>query len=436
MKKHTSILLLVVPFLLLGKAYAAVPPSPRPEVREEVRASWNKSSGLDCLYDMSPKASTPVPKGYQATYISHYGRHGSRYAHTDKAYLIPLEALRVGAASGNLTDRGFRLLQDLEKFWERNMYKVGDLTPLGWQQHRYIAETMVESFPKAFGKGSVVDACSSASVRSIISMTSACSTISRKAPKSSVYAHQSIMDIQATRPNLGKNPFRYSGPATPFPYPESGDELLLRKLPSYKDILGRLFKNPDVCLGSNTPFQFFFFYYMLVAGMNSLPEEERINIDGLLTTEEYALLWEVDNHERLREYIKYQTACSSIIDDIIAKADERLSSSTRGADLRFGHDHVVLSLLQIMDIDGFGRYPATADELPEWFQSFRSPMGANIQMVFYTSRCGKKREPLVKFLLNGEEVTLGKVRTDNWPYYTWEDARAWLKSRADSFVYR
>ena len=54
-------------------------------VREEVRSDWNKSSGLDCLYDLSPKVSTPVPKGYEAVYISHYGRHGSRYAYTGDA---------------------------------------------------------------------------------------------------------------------------------------------------------------------------------------------------------------------------------------------------------------------------------------------------------------------------------------------------------------
>ena len=57
----------------------------RTAVREEVLASWNKSSGLDCVYDFSPKTATPAPKGYEAVYIGHYGRHGSRYAYTEKA---------------------------------------------------------------------------------------------------------------------------------------------------------------------------------------------------------------------------------------------------------------------------------------------------------------------------------------------------------------
>ena len=69
MKKY-----LIVAFSLLLCVTAG---AQRLGVREEVRADWNKSSGLDCLLDLSPKALTPVPKGYEAVYISHYGRHGS-----------------------------------------------------------------------------------------------------------------------------------------------------------------------------------------------------------------------------------------------------------------------------------------------------------------------------------------------------------------------
>ena len=58
MKKH---LILALSLLLCVAAGAQ-----RLGVREEVRADWNKSSGLDCLLDLSPKALTPVPKGYEA----------------------------------------------------------------------------------------------------------------------------------------------------------------------------------------------------------------------------------------------------------------------------------------------------------------------------------------------------------------------------------
>ena len=110
MKKY--LILLLVP--LLGWSMTAG--AQRLGVREEVRADWNKSSGLDCVYDLSPKASTPVPKGYEAVYISHYGRHGSRYAYTSDAYTVILNMLSEGRKQGNLTPKGEALLNELRNW--------------------------------------------------------------------------------------------------------------------------------------------------------------------------------------------------------------------------------------------------------------------------------------------------------------------------------
>ncbi len=408
-----------------------VPQAPKTDVREEVLANWYKSSGLDCINDWSPKASTPAPKGYKATYISHYGRHGSRYAYTAQAYTVLLDMLRVGSNQDNLTPYGKELLDQLDSFWAYAEYRVGDLTELGWEQHRQIAKTMVQSFPKAFGKGSRIDACSSASVRSIISMSSCLASLSREAPKADIYAHQGKTDIQATRPNEGKNPFRYQGPDHIFPYAESSEEFFLRRFPQYREVLSRLFKDPDQGLGGRNPYDVFFNLYMFVGGMNSLPEDIRLDVSDFFTREEYATLWEIDNYERFREYLPYRTPCSSIVDDIIAKADERLAAGERGADLRFGHDHIVMALLMIMDIDDFNKYPSNPDDLAQVFQTFRSPMATNLQLVFYTS---KKGEPLVKLLFNGEEARFGSLPTYSGPYYRWDELRAYLADRVSLFV--
>ena len=345
--------------------------------------------------------------------------------------------LQEGADSGNLTPYGERLHAQLSAFWDKARYQVGDLTPLGWQQHQEIAATMVRSFPKAFGKGSRVDACSSASVRSIISMSSCISAIARNAPKAQIYAHQGMLDIQATRPNMGRNPFRYEGPDMAIPYSESSESFFLRKLPQYKDILARLFQDPDKALGQRSAYDVFFNLYMFVGGMNSIPAEERMDVGGIFTKEEYAILWETDNYERFREYYPYRTPCSSIVDDIVSKAGQRLQGGSRGADLRFGHDHVVMSLLMIMDIDGFAFVPSAPDDLALWFQTFRSPMGANIQLVFYESRKHPGEEnALVKVLLNGEEARLGALAPADGPYYRWPDVKAYLNARTDLFVRR
>ena len=403
-------------------------------VREEVRADWNKSSGLDCLLDLSPKTLTPVPKGYEAVYISHYGRHGSRFAYTGDAYSILLNMLAEGRKQGNLTGRGERLLNDLEPFWDYVQYRVGDLTEIGWNQHQAIAETMVKNYPTVFGKGSEVDACSSPSVRSIMSMSSCCAALSRLSPQTKVYEHQGMMDVQATRPNQGANPFKYQGPKEVFPYPESSEQFFFRHFPNYKDVLARFFKNPDKALGLRNPYNVFFHLYMFVAGMNSLPQDVRIDVSDFFTVEEYATLWETDNYERFREYHAYRTPCSSIVDDMVAKASEALSAGQRGAHLRYGHDHVVMALEMIMDLDGFDRAPENPDDLVYWFQTFRSPMAANIQFVFFNPKKGKRGDTLVKVLLNGEEARLGDL--EGFPYYRWDDVRAYLKERTDRFVFR
>ena len=408
----------------------------RTGVREEVLSDWNKASGLDGLYDFTPKASTPAPKGYEAVYISHYGRHGSRYAYTESAYTVFFNLLSEGRRQDNLTPYGEALLERVQPFWDNVRYRVGDLTPIGWEQQQRIAEIMVKSFPTVFGKGSVVDACSSSSVRSILSMSSCCAALSRLSPQSSVYEHQGKTDIQATRPNQGRNIFAYKGPALAFPYPESSETFFLRHLPGYKDILARVFKDTDSCLGSVNPYDLFFNIYMLVAGQNSLPQEQRLDLSGLVTPQEFATLWEIDNYERFREYFSYRTPCSSIVDDMVEKADAALMGGVRGADLRFGHDHVLMALLMIMDIDDFDHIPEAADDLVYYFQTFRSPMSTNIQMVFYAPRKNKPGDVLVKFLLNGEEVRLGRLEAVSGPYYRWADVRDYLAGRVDRFVFR
>ena len=57
--------------------------------------------------------TTPAPKGYKPVYISHYGRHGSRYHSEfmiDQSY--PRE-LRYADSLGLLTDAGKAVLDEL-----------------------------------------------------------------------------------------------------------------------------------------------------------------------------------------------------------------------------------------------------------------------------------------------------------------------------------
>lgn len=409
----------------------------RTSVWEEVRNEENKRAGLDGMYRMEKVALTPSPKGYEPFYISHYGRHGSRYAYSKKIYTDLMKRLEKGRSEGNLTAYGEALLDTLNARWKTMQYLIGDLTPMGWEQHQFIGKTMVSSFPAVFRKGSRIDACSSPTERSIVSMASCCTAISRAAPKCSVYAHQGLMDIQATRPNSKANPFAYVGPEQPFPYPLSDDEYLDARFPAYRQQLGRLFKDVDLALEGVSRGYLLYYINILVEGWRSIPEKDRIDFSNLMNEQELIDFWEVCNYYEYREYYKYRTPVSAIVDDMLAKADARLRDEDRGADLRFGHDHCLLALLMVLDVDGIGTVAPTAEEMPLWFQNFRAPMAGNIQCVFYRPRGKREGDVLVKVLLNGEEMPVGSLTPAAPGFcYRWSELRAFWKSRADLFVIR
>jgi hypothetical protein len=119
-----------------------------------------------------------------------------------------------------------------------------------------------------------------------------------------------------------------------------------------------------------------------------------------------------------------------LIEDIIANAD--LAIEGKGgvaANLRFGHDYYLLSLLgginfnesrsdlDITNIEKFG----------EMWRGYRViTMASNLQMVFY--RNAKGGDVLVRFLHNENDVTL-PIKSDLAPFYKWDDVKAYLLAR-------
>lgn len=402
-------------------------------VREIVAADRIKASGLDAVYDFDAVSPAACPKGYKPFYISHYGRHGSRYAYARETYTDLLEMLQKAEREDNITEYGKSLSLRLADFYEKVRYRVGDLTDKGWNQQKRMAGKMHSDYPGAFGKGSNVRACASGSIRSIMSMTSFCTELSRIAPKTEIIAHQGLEYIQATSPNLGTNPFRFKGPKFDFPYAESDEEFLRSFFPEYIEVLGRMFKDPSKAIEGKSHLWTMDYMYMLVGGMNSLDDDVRNDFSDIFTSKEYVKMWEVDNYLRFCEYYWYRTSCSAIFVDMLDKAEKVIASGGSGADLRFGHDHCLMTLLMIADLDHFGHFPETPEELSQYYQTYRSPMAGNLQFIFYRSR-RKGAEPLVRVLLNGQDAALGDLAHSESIYYAWSDLRDYLRSRIAMFL--
>ena len=86
--------------------------------REEIRANkyLSGSQYLDYNRRLPDKPLTPAPKGYEPYYMSHYGRHGSRWLISDNSYTGPRDVLREAKEQGKLTPLGEETLKKIEEF--------------------------------------------------------------------------------------------------------------------------------------------------------------------------------------------------------------------------------------------------------------------------------------------------------------------------------
>ena len=227
------------------------------------------------------------------------------------------------------------------------------------------------------------------------------------------------MFLPAILPLDSGNPFKKDDfERTPVKFSETWAEYIERTV-DYKAILGRLFKDVDKALPKEKQWTFTSYLWFFAAGMNSLYTD--LDFWDLFTEDELVKLWKIDAFQFYAEIWPTHKGYLPAVDDIIAKADERIAEGRVGADLRFGHDYTFLPLLMNLDVNGFGHDVVNPDDIPVWCQTYRVPMGANLQLVFYRSK--KSPRVLFKVLLNGEEARL-PLETDQWPYYDWEAFKA------------
>ena len=100
------------------------------------------------------------------------------------------------------------------------------------------------------------------------------------------------------------------------------------------------------------------------------------------------------------------------------------------ATLRFGHDGNVIPLAAIMHLKNCDAVEEDLHKIDQvWRDYFVSPMGANIQLIFYRKKGND--DILVKFLHNERETSI-PVSTDIAPYYHWKDVKAFFEKQLEN----
>lgn len=392
---------------------------------EQLRANPKKAYGTDCPYPFDKSVLTKAPKGYKPFYISHYGRHGSRYYWNDRLYKELDSLLTTAHKRHQLTAEG-------EAFYEKFMVAkselqtgVSELTQLGWEQHQRIARIMYNNFPQVFKKGGNVLAVSSLSGRCVLSMSAFCQELVQCNPKIEIREQSSRFTLDAVVPDDRQNPVKHSFPRVKPRFTENENKVPEDTTLRGK-IISRVFTSTEGLpgnmhhIGSN-----------LINLYTSLPNIGHEGMMGnIITDDEIVNTWE---HTNLGSYAwvfgpQYQVI--PILQDIIKKADAVFNgTSDHIADLRFGHDTYLGPLTVLMGINGADLDPEDPFEVKNCYQNWETCKASNVQLVFYRGKRGKD-DILVKCLLNGVEATL-PVPTTCAPYYKWSDFRQYYTDKCN-----
>jgi hypothetical protein len=391
---------------------------------DQLKADPRKSYGMDYPYSFTTQKLTKAPKGYKPFYISHYGRHGSRYYWNAMLYQELSKLLTTAHEKQILTPEG-------EAFYERFMAAkdeltagVSELSDLGWEQHQRIARTMYNNFPEVFKKGGNVFAISSLTGRCVLSMSSFCQELTQCNSMIEIREQSARKTLDGVVPTDNQNPLKRKFPKAnarweknreKFPFDESLRDKVVKRVFTNTDSLQNLHH-----IGSN-----------LINLYTSLPNIGHEGMMGnLITDDEMVAQWEQSNLGSYSWVFGPQYEMIPILEDIIKKADAAIDgSSDHISDLRFGHDTCLGPLTVLMGINGADLDPEDPFEVKNCYQNWETCKASNIQLVFYRGKKGTD-DILVKLLLNGEEARL-PIATDSYPYYKWSDLRQFYQARID-----
>ena len=410
--------LIIIPFLSASAQ----------QTRTEIAKDQRLAAANYRDYPTPTKALTPAPTGYQPFYISHYGRHGSRWLIGPNAFDKPYAALTKADSLGKLTPRGREVLATVKAMRDNGRSREGELTPLGAEQHRAIAKRMYEHFPQVFAGKTHVDARSTVVIRCILSMENELLQLAALNPQltfthDASYHDMYFMNDQESPFNKLRNTQAVKDSLKDFNERHNDFTHMLRTVFNDTAYANRMAKT-DLA---------FRLWNMCIDLDNTELRHHFKPLYDLFSPDETYNAWLQNNaywycasgpNKITNGAGMYMQA--NLLRRFLADADSCVQLQHPGAQLRFAHESTVLPFVCLLNINGFGNPRSGLDNLDkEGWASYRVfPMACNVQFSFY--RAAKHNDSLVKILLNEEEATL-PVRTDCAPYYHWNDVRAYMQ---------
>ena len=422
MNKLTMKMRLFAAFLLLGLWGATAQTA-----REQIAAMPERAGGIYHSYEYLPGPAVPAPKGYVPFYISHYGRHGSRWHTSEKIYAEPLGILRKADSAGVLTPKGRDLLAKVEVIAADARDRYGDLSPRGVAEHRGIAERMYKAYPEVFSTGDgrecYVQSRSTLVPRCILSMAAFNERLKELNPEIRMTRESSQRYIPYMSNGAGLNSQRKASGAVADSLQDARTHpaRLMASLFSDPAFVEREVKRPAKLMNQ------------LLAQAAIMQDVEYLGISlyDLFTPDELYAFYAVRNYQMyLEEGPSAEFGHRALSDAVpllrnfVAEADEAIATGALSASLRYGHDVNVIPLVALLGVREASGRVWTAEEAAGVWQIHRvSPMATNVQFIFF--RNPETGDVRVRVLHNERDAELP---VGGGPYYPWETLRDYCKS--------
>ena len=405
------------------------------DVRQELRQDPHRAAGILMTY---PTADNVVykqaPEGKKPFYINHYGAQGSYYYEDPELYALPLRSLMTADSLGKLTPLGRDVLRRLSLINQDAHMRWGEISEQGAQQQRSIIRRMFFNNPDIFVDGVNASARSSTATRSILSMEHALLQLALLKPMEirhkATFHHQYYINPQDKELADKRMDAATTAHFAAFAEKHSCDSRQLNALFSDSAYVSR---NVDTA-------QFCDRLFKVAVGIQNTFLADSITLFDLYTQEELYQKWKVQN---AWWYIN-RGGCTLNggtqpfmqrvpLRKMIQMGDSIATLTFPVVHLRYTHEHVILSLACLLELNGYGLATNDLESLEEkgWVNYRIAPMSSNIQMIHYRSGPADD-DILVKVLLNEREATL-PVTTDCAPYYHWKDVRAYYLKKLDAY---
>ena len=403
------------------------------EIRSQVLHPVEHSAGSSMAYRYEPGVRTSPPDGYVPFYISHFGRHGSRYHTTENIYRKFHDIFEEASSAEALTPFGLEVKIRIDSIFAACDGRAGQLTVIGEKEHMDIAARMYGSFPEVFisDDSASVFSRSTSSERVVQSMRIFDATLKSCA---------SGLQIEE---RSGGSCNAYLNHYTPEyrEYYENGPwkeemEMMRGEWIRPERLIDTLFSDPVfVAKRISSRKNFMTELFSVASILQGSPVG--VSLYDVFTEEEIFALWRTQN---LNQYLRKGPSATGgelavaiavpLLRDFIACADSALAGNGRVADLRFGHGEGLVPLAALMRLSGADVTEADPEKVQEVWQDFRiTPMAGNIQWIFYRNNRGRV---LVRFLLNERDVTL-PLKSVEANFYDWRNVRKFYSKIIEAY---